>query len=61
MRAKTTTPKTVEPRDEAEKPVLYFVGPGKATVPERDLYAADLKRRSKEALIATGSYVVKKP
>ena len=59
---RTTKPKaTTPPPAEDEKPVLYFVGPGKATVPERDLYAADLTRRSKQALIQTGSYVEKKP
>jgi hypothetical protein len=53
-----TTSKTAE----AEKPVLYYTGTGsKPPLPERDLYAADLRKRSKEALIATGFYSESKP
>lgn len=54
-----TTPETEEP---AERPVLYFTGKGsKLTLPARDLYAADLQKRSKDALIATGLYSEKRP
>lgn len=50
------------PKADTEKPVLYFTGTGsKLGVPARDLYAADLAKRSKEALIATGFYSETKP
>ena len=48
--------------EKTDEPVLYYVGPGsKPTVPARDLFEADLRKRSKEALIATGLYADKKP
>jgi hypothetical protein len=59
MTERKQTASTDEP---ASRPVLYFTGRGsKATVPERDLYAADLAKRSKAALIATGLYSEKRP
>jgi hypothetical protein len=61
-----TTEKTA--KAEAEKPVLYYTGPGSLlVVPARDLYEADLfrengqQKRSKEALIRTGFYSETKP